>query len=240
MGAREQWLELEQPTPPEASLVDPNLALTHDSGNRRKHESRNPIQRALIARFHRAVVEAVHRVAPATILDVGCGEGYVLSALREHGCTAALHGIDMNPGAIAYARTRLSEGANLQLGDARRLVEEKRNFDLVMMLEVLEHLDEPASVMPMLQRLGRKAVLLSVPNEPYFRGLNFLRGKNLKSWGNDPEHVQNWTRRGFLRFVRQHFDIVWAPGVFPWTMVLATVKVRPVENPPEIPPAANS
>jgi hypothetical protein len=68
-------------------------------------------------------------------------------------------------------------------------------------------------------------VVVSVPWEPYFRGLNFLRGKHVLALGNDPEHVNHWGRAAFLRFVGERFDVREAPLVFPWTLVGSTRRI---------------
>lgn len=190
-------------------------------GNLQKHESRNPLQRALIHHFHRQALALVQQVAPRTILEVGCGEGYVLDVLSRGGIGAGLTGVDVSAEAIEHARRRLGARAELELRDAHELADTDQRFDLVMMLEVLEHLPRPAAMLRTLERLTRRHVLLSVPWEPMFRGLNLLRGKHLRAWGNDPEHVQHWSRHGFLRFVGQRFRILATPLVAPWTMVLA-------------------
>ncbi|MBC8067284.1 MAG: hypothetical protein IAG13_03035, partial [Deltaproteobacteria bacterium] len=57
------------------------MAVDGSSSNARKHESRNPIQRALIRRFTAALCDQVARLRPRSVLDVGCGEGYMLHAL---------------------------------------------------------------------------------------------------------------------------------------------------------------
>lgn len=191
------------------------------SGNKRKHESKNPVQRALIARFKREAAALVRRAAPHEILDLGCGEGYMIEALLQAGIQAEFTGVDLSAPAIADARARLGDRAKLEVIDARQLVDDGRNFDLVMMLEVLEHIPNPEQMLPILRRLTRRHVLLSVPREPFFCALNFMRGKNLTRWGNDPEHVNHWGRAGFLRFLARDFKLIAAPGVFPWTMVLA-------------------
>lgn len=190
-------------------------------GNRQKHESKNPIQRALIQRFAAAMVAMVEKVRPRTIIDVGCGEGYMLKALVDAGVDAELWGLDLSAPAIADARARLGDRAHLEVRDARELAELGQTFDLVMMLEVLEHIPEPATILPLLERLSAGHVLLSVPWEPFFRGLNFLRGKNLGRFGNDPEHINHWGRGSFRRFVEQRFQVIEMPGVFPWVMTLA-------------------
>lgn len=163
----------------------------------------------------------LRRVAPATVLDLGCGEGYVLAELVHARLDAKLTGIDLSAPAVANARARLGNNVEIEHGDARTLADDGRRFDVVMMLEVLEHIPNPAFILPVLETLSNRYVLLSVPNEPFFRGLNFLRGKNLTRWGNDIDHVNHWGRRSFRRFVETQFRVLEMPGVFPWTMVLA-------------------
>ena len=191
------------------------------AGNKRKHESKNPIQVALIDRFKRHAAALTRRAAPKTVLDLGCGEGFMLDALLRADIDAQFTGIDLSETALAEARERLGTRANLEHADARQLVTDGRSFDMVMMLEVLEHIPDPAQMVPILKQLARGHVLLSVPREPFFCALNLMRGKNLRRFGNDPEHVNHWGRRGFIRFLEPHFEILAVPPVFPWTMVLA-------------------
>lgn len=188
-------------------------------GNRQKHESKNPLQRALIGHFHDQLAHAIAALAPEDILDVGCGEGYVARALRDRGICAPMTGIDQSAEAIEDARRRVPE-ASFAVMDALELVREKRTYDLVMMIEVLEHIPQPERMLPILDALARRYVVLSVPWEPFFRGLNFLRGKHVAAWGNDPEHINHWGRKSFMRFLGERFFVRAAPWVFPWTLLV--------------------
>lgn len=195
------------------------------SSNAQKHESRNPILRAMIGNFHREVAHLVHRARPRSLLDLGCGEGYVLDALVRSGVAdeldIALTGADLSQRAVERARARLGDRATVRCADATA-PNFDGSFDLVMMLEVLEHLEDPAIMLDHLDALTTRHLVLSVPWEPYFRAMNFMRGKYVRRLGNHPEHLQNWTRNDFLAFVEQRFDVlVHRPQAFPWTLVLA-------------------
>lgn len=194
--------------------------MAEPSSNARKHESRNPAMRLVIGHFTRTLVRVARALQPRTVFDVGCGEGYMLAALADAGIAAELSGIDLSATAIDAARDRLGTRARVEVADAHSLVGRGR-FDVVMMLEVLEHLDDPAPMLDVLADLTRGHVVLSVPHEPLFRALNMLRGEHLSRLGNHPEHVQQFSRAGFLRFVQRRFEIVDAPLVPPWTMVVA-------------------
>lgn len=195
-------------------------------GNRQKHENANPLQRMLVDRFHSEIVRLVDLVEPATILDLGCGEGYVLQHLAEAGIGAALTGVDLSSQAVAAARTRMGSLAEIIEGDVNELGPSLGRFDLVMMLEVLEHLEEPDSILDLLGELTDSYVILSVPHEPVFRGLNLLRLKNVRRWGSDSEHLQHWTKRGFEKFVERKFCIVERGSVLPWSLLLVTPQDR--------------
>jgi 2-polyprenyl-3-methyl-5-hydroxy-6-metoxy-1,4-benzoquinol methylase len=194
------------------------------SSNQRKHESRNPLKRALIDGFHAKAFELVERAKPQTILELGCGEGYVLSALAERGVEAQLTGVELDARAVAIARERLGSRATIEHRDARELIDDGRKFDMVMMLEVLEHIPKPEQMLGILDSLSSGWLLLSVPWEPLFMASNLATGSNIRRLGNDPDHCNHWTRRGFEKFVSSHFDVIEMPVVFPWTMVLARTR----------------
>jgi SAM-dependent methyltransferase len=187
-------------------------------GNRQKHESKNPIQQALIGRFNSELVKVVRELNPAEILDVGCGEGYTLAALRAGGICCPMSGIDFSAEAIEQAKQRVPD-ATFEVEDALVVAEAGRKYDLVVMTEVLEHIPSPERMLPVLETIAKRYVVTSVPWEPFFRGLNFLRGKHIAAFGNDPEHINHWGRSSFLRFMGQRFAVKDAPMVFPWTLV---------------------
>ena len=107
---------------------------------------------------------------------------------------------------------------------ARELAKSGRRYDLVLMIEVLEHLDDAQAMIEVLAKLSKRHVVVSVPWEPFFRGLNFLRGKHIWALGNDPEHIQHWGRGEFRKLVGKQLDVHDAPIVFPWTLLSAEVR----------------
>jgi SAM-dependent methyltransferase len=195
----------------------------YSSSNLRKHTSQNPLQRLLLDRFHETAAALFDMVAPAPryVLDAGCGEGFAMRSLFG-ATTASVVGIDGSAGAVQVATT-LNPGRSFAAGDLYALPFPSSSFDLVVCMEVLEHLDDPERGLRELCRVSASWLLLSVPHEPLFRGANFLRGKNVRAWGNDPGHVNHWSRSGFLRFVAPQAHVVASRGSFPWTLALCRV-----------------
>jgi SAM-dependent methyltransferase len=193
--------------------------MTSDYGNLQKHLNPNPLQRFLLRRFQRRVAALVRQSGARRILDAGCGEGFTLRHLQESDGGAWLLGIDNGFPALRWAAAMVP-AARLALADVRELPFGDGSFELVLCLEVLEHLPDPQRGLEELWRVSNDYCLLSVPHEPFFRAVNFLRGKHLPAWGNDPEHLQSWTAGGFRRFVESVWEVVWFGFSFPWLVAL--------------------
>ena len=66
-------------------------------------------------------------------------------------------------------------------------------------------------------------LLVSVPREPLWRGLNMARGAYWKDLGNTPGHLNHWSKRCFVQLLSRHGEVVEARSPFPWTMLLVRV-----------------
>ena len=186
-----------------------------------KYASTNPVERRLMAGFFAALDACLPDRAPASVLEVGVGEGEVSARVRERYPAAAVTGVDLpDPALAAEWRER---GVVALFGDIARLPFPSGAFDLVLAIEVLEHVPDPAAGLAELARVSRGDLVLSVPREPVWRAANMARGKYLGALGNTPGHVQHWSRRGFSRFVGSQLAVATVRSPFPWTMVAARV-----------------
>jgi len=75
------------------------------------------------------------------ILDIGCGTGALMAALRERYPGAELQGIDISPGMLAEAEKKREQGlrATFTLGAAERLPYPDGHFDLVVSTLCFHH-----------------------------------------------------------------------------------------------------
>jgi SAM-dependent methyltransferase len=182
-----------------------------------KYASTNPVERRLMTGFFTALDSALPERAPARVLEVGVGEGYVSSRIRRRYPRAELVGVDLlDPVLAASWRERGLAGL---FGDIACLPFATATFDLVLAIEVLEHVPDPAAALTELGRVSRDRVVLSVPREPIWRVANMARGKYLTALGNTPGHIQHWSSRRFARFVGTQFEVISVRTPFPWTMV---------------------
>lgn len=192
----------------------PNLA-----PSQQKYRSSNPLIRYANQRFFRAIDSLADQAGASSILDAGCGEGIVLNRLS--GVPGRqIFGLDLDPARLQLTRSRLP-GQVLVLGDIHNLPFASTSFDLVLALEVFEHLGSPREALREVLRVTRNYLLASVPNEPWWRIGNMLRFKYLRHFGNTPEHIQHWSARGFRKFLSQHSVVVALKTPFLWTFALA-------------------
>jgi SAM-dependent methyltransferase len=199
-----------------------------DTSNYIKHNSSNPIQRKLIDRFHKVLLQKIDDLSPLTFLDAGCGEGFVADLVLQRVPDAQLTGFDFNPASVEMARAK-NPTADFQVASIFEIPFGPRSFDVTGCFEVLEHQVDPAGALRELARVTDRALILSVPHEPYFCLANVARGKNLgiRPRGSDPDHKQFWTRAKFGEFVTAtcpDFQIHSLSGSFPWTICVATRK----------------
>lgn len=91
--------------------------------------------------------------ADARIIDVGCGDGFHLKLLRDFGKpTWTLEGVDLSPAAVACAR---QAGLTVHEGKAETLHLPQAVYDLVLLIQTVEHIESPPETLAAVRRLLR-------------------------------------------------------------------------------------
>lgn len=187
-----------------------------------KYGSRNPIVRWMMKGFESSLSDFVSKSSPASIHEVGCGEGYWVLRWNEQGYSA--RGCDFSKDVIEIARENAkTRGVTSALFESRSIYDldpAQDSADLVVCCEVLEHLEDPEAGLRALQRVARKHLIVSVPREPLWCALNLARGKYITQWGNTPGHIQHWSKRSFIELVSRYFEVAETSSPLPWTMLL--------------------
>jgi SAM-dependent methyltransferase len=185
-----------------------------------KYGSTNPIERRMMSGFFAALDGFLDALpTPTRILEIGVGEGIVNARVRERFPDAAVIGLDLPDDELAADWDDL--GLDCLFGDATSLPFADDTFDLVMAIEVFEHLPDTAAALAELGRVCSGAFIASVPFEPIWRIGNMARGRYLRQLGNTPGHINHWTNRGFSKLVATRFDVDAVKNPMPWTMVRA-------------------
>lgn len=155
------------------------------------------------------------------LLDVGCGEGFFAEQLRNNG--NAVTGIDALESPIHAAAMRDYYQTDLQLGLGPVATQLRGSeFDKVLILDVLEHLNQPERVLrdviPLLRPSGG-TVIVSVPNIANISvrlSLLFGRFEYADRGIMDRTHVRFYTRKtarqllesNGYRIVSEYYSII--------------------------------
>jgi 2-polyprenyl-3-methyl-5-hydroxy-6-metoxy-1,4-benzoquinol methylase len=186
--------------------------------NYEKFQTRNPVVRHLIGRFYDRIRTVVEPLEPLSVLDAGCGEGETLARLDGVLPTRAV-AVDVSADAVAFTAKRFPE-VEVTRHSVDDLPFADDSFELVVCLEVLEHLSDPATALTELARVGTGHLVVSVPHEPWFRIGSLLRGQYVRSFGNHPEHVNHWNPRSLRAFLESRIEVVSLRGSFPWLIAV--------------------
>ncbi len=106
-----------------------------------------------------ALVEFVREHAGGSVLDLGCGLGGYSKVLADGGLE--VKALDVRPEYVERAR---SIGVDAEVYDGERVPMADGSVDTVILLEVVEHLDEPARLLREARRVARLGVLVTTPN----------------------------------------------------------------------------
>lgn len=155
---------------------------------------------------------AAHVAQGSRALDVGCGDGALMAALRdERGVDA--RGLEIDPANVAAAVAR---GLSVVQGDADTDLADypDGSFDYAILSQTLQTARAPHVVLDQLLRIGRRA-FVSFPNFAHWRGrLSLLWGGRMpvtrllpEQWYDTP-NIHHLTVDDFRAYVRAHGIVV--------------------------------
>jgi SAM-dependent methyltransferase len=112
------------------------------------------------------VVSEIEAMTPASVLDVGCGDGYMVNQLCARGFPGRLRGVDTSARAITFARAFCPRDDVFSADDIFTM---QAQSELVTMIEVIEHIPDDAvgGFLRQAFALSSRHVLISVPTTAF-------------------------------------------------------------------------
>lgn len=141
------------------------------------------------------------------VLDVGCGDGTLLSILSDKYNYSGLYGIEISTEA---GQTAEKKGINCYIQNVEsQFPFESRSFDTIICSEVLEHLVIPENALREVYRVAKSyaKIIFSVPNIGYVKNrIKLLFGKSPFEQGrfSANEHLHFWTKESFRNLLEDN------------------------------------
>lgn len=176
--------------------------------------------------YYTHVRQEIDHLLPVRVnrmLEIGCGKGDTAAWIRSSRGASQVLGIEIDSAAAEGAAGKIDEVicGNFETMD---LPEHYREFDLILCLDVLEHLVDPWHAMQRISQmlLPGGILIISIPNVRYFRVVWSLLARGRWEYENDGildrTHLRFFTRRSALELVRGsglHVTVVSATGLEP-------------------------
>jgi len=168
-----------------------------------KYESKNPFVKYIVKKNFDAITSILDSIKDEirSAFEIGCGEGYITNHIHLMGIP--ISGADISPRIVEIAQKNYPK-IKFSVLSIYNLNTLYTQFDLVVVNEILEHLSNPDSAIEEVKKITKKYILISVPNEPYFRIANILRLKYLNDAGNTPGHINHWSKKHIREFLQFH------------------------------------
>jgi SAM-dependent methyltransferase len=148
----------------------------------------------------------------AYILDIGCGDGYLSCQVARRLPLANVIGIDADSHGVKFASAKAAENrlANIQfmVSSSDNLPFSPRDFDLVIMTDVIEHLQRPGNMLAEIRRVLKPLgiAIVTTPNrQPGFK------------W--DERHFHEYTSLEFKAELAAYFSSIEVFGSWPIKIV---------------------
>ena len=134
-------------------------------------------------------------INPKTVCEVGCGAGEVLRQLQENmDPSCEFHGYEISPQAFRFCQERANERLHFHLKDF--LQEEDPHFDLLLLIDVIEHLEDYLAFLKRVKSRSQYKVL-HIPLDLSVQSV--LRPGKLAFIRNRMGHIHYFTRETALR-----------------------------------------
>ena len=109
------------------------------------------------------IVEIVNKLNPEAVLDIGCGDGFLIENLKKLSHKTKYYGLEISEKSVKKA---LAKKITCKAGNVEDKIHYREKFDLIIAGEVIEHLVDPDSALKNIYKSLNKNgyLIVSTPN----------------------------------------------------------------------------
>lgn len=152
------------------------------------------------AKFDQVLQQLERYQTPGTLLDVGCGPGFLLAAAERRGWTGA--GLDLNEWAVSHARDEL--GVDARWGELTDESFEPGSFDAVTLMDVIEHVPHPDALLGAVSKVVRPGGAIVILTPDAGSRISRVLGSRWPEVGRAGEHMVLYSVDGLSQTLARH------------------------------------
>ncbi len=186
------------------------------------HEDLYSPKNSAVSFFHmsrvKAITEVIEKLKPETLVEVACGDGFVLQEISKIKNPPKLTGVEISEKRINRCKQKPFK-ADYVLGDIVNLPFKDNSFDVVIATEILEHIPNYQKAISELNRITKPNghIIITFPNELNLRlGRLAILSFPIKF----PDHF-HWFYPGFMdKYFGKKIEsknMPWGPFIFALT-----------------------
>lgn len=146
----------------------------------------------------------LQQINPQSICEIGCGAGAVLASLRQDFPDTELFGYDIAPSLPDFWQRHEKQNIQFEVGDF--VTDNQRDYDVILLLDLLEHLQDPFSF---LHHIKNKSGYLMVHFPLDLSAISVLREKPLMHVRDKVGHIHYYTKSLALALLEESgYEIV--------------------------------
>lgn len=167
------------------------------------------------------ISESIRPFTPSKILDIGCGDGFIMEAMQRIYPKASIEGIEPYNEAVKIARLK---GFEVYQGKVEQEILTNKKFDLVYSTNVIQHTESPGLFIQNLNQYTEPEglIVLSCPNSTN-PSIELVMGDQNFSFA--PTHIKTLANNSSLSLLN-YDQVPTLPGIFNEQLFVLTIKLN--------------
>jgi len=171
-----------------------------------------------------------YRLPPARVVELGCAHGSFVALMQQAGFSAS--GVEMSPWVVGFAQHTF--GIDVQVGPVEGIDMPPGSLDVIALMDVLEHLPEPASTMAHCLSLLKDDGLLLIQIPEFREGMEFEQlveeNSPFLTQLKVDEHIHLFSRRSVTEFFQRlgARHVAFEPAIFAHYDMFLAVSRQPL------------
>lgn len=186
----------------------------------------NGVQKNILQRIWHTnklrVISSLIPIKPKTVLDVGCASGWFLSEISKVYPKSSCTGVDVYDKALMYGKKHYPH-ITFTRSNAEKLPFRSHSFELVISTEVLEHVENPQTMISEIYRVtkskGHAIIELDAGNKLFALIWHFWTHLQGKVWNH--AHLHIFTPEKLIQLLIEKGFTIQKKKIFNWTMAMA-------------------